>query len=199
VKGRASHAGSAPEQGRNAALELAHQVLRLKELGDARKGTTVNFTVLRAGERLNIIPDHATATADMRYSDASELSRVEASARALTAEHLIPDTQVEVTVDARRPPLAQNPASERLALLARRLYLGLGRSLEPVAMRYGTDAGYAYQAGRATPAVLEGLGVVGQGLHSPDEWAELESVVPRLYLSLRLIETLSAGAEVRQE
>jgi glutamate carboxypeptidase len=58
-------------------------------------------------------------------------------------------------------------------------------------MRYGTDAGFAFQAGRASPAVLEGLGVVGQGLHSPDEWADLESVVPRIYLSLRLVELIS--------
>lgn len=195
VKGRASHAGSAPEQGRNAALELAHQIVRLKDLGDARKGTSVNFTVLRAGERLNIIPDQATATADMRYSDPSELSRVEASARALVAEHLVPDTEVNVRVDARRPPFARNAASDRLAELARSIYLGLGRSLEPVAMRYGTDAGFAFQAGRASPAVLEGLGIVGQGLHSPAEWANLESVVPRIYLTLELIETISVGVD----
>ncbi len=196
VKGRASHAGSAPEQGRNAALELAHQVVRLKDLGDVRKGTTVNFTRLRSGERLNIIPDQAAATADVRYSDPSELSRVEASARALVSEHLVPDTTVKVTVDARRPPFARNPASERLALLASRLYLGLGRPLEPVAMRYGTDAGFAYRPGHDTPAVLEGLGIVGQGLHTPEEWADLESVVPRIYLSLRLIELISAGDEI---
>ncbi|HSU41014.1 MAG TPA: glutamate carboxypeptidase [Polyangiaceae bacterium] len=195
VKGRASHAGSAPEQGRNAALELAHQIVRLKDLGDVRQGTSVNFTVLRAGERLNIIPDQATATADMRYSDPSELSRVEASARALVAEHLVPDTEVNVTVDARRPPFARNAASDRLAELARSVYLGLGRSLEPVAMRYGTDAGFAFQAGRASPAVLEGLGIVGQGLHSPAEWANLESVVPRIYLSLELIEAISVGVD----
>ncbi|RMO00284.1 Glutamate carboxypeptidase, partial [Pseudomonas cannabina] len=41
VKGKSSHAGSAPEAGRNAAIELAHQMLQLKDLGDAGKGTTV--------------------------------------------------------------------------------------------------------------------------------------------------------------
>ncbi len=75
VKGRSAHAGAAPEQGRNAALELAHQVLRLDHLGEPAKGTTVNWTVLASGERINIIPDLARATADLRYSDPSELSR----------------------------------------------------------------------------------------------------------------------------
>ncbi len=41
VKGRASHAGSAPEAGRNAALELSNQIVQLKDLGDPAKGTTV--------------------------------------------------------------------------------------------------------------------------------------------------------------
>ena len=69
VKGIAAHAGSAPEKGRNAAIELAHQLLQLENLGDAQKGTTVNWTVIRAGEKVNVIPDAAEATADMRLSD----------------------------------------------------------------------------------------------------------------------------------
>jgi len=190
VKGRSAHAGAAPEQGRNAALELAHQVLRLDHLGEPAKGTTVNWTVLASGERINIIPDLARATADLRYSDPSELSRVEHDAQQLTREHLVPDTQVSVTVIDRRPPFTKNPASERLAALATRVYLGLGRELGTVAARYGTDAGYAYRAGQAKPAVLEGLGIVGGGLHTSDEWADTDSIAARLYLTLKLIELL---------
>ena len=93
-------------------------------------------------------------------------------------------------VDPRRPPLARNPASEALALLARQIYAGLERPLEAVAVRYGTDAGIAFQPGSAKPAVLEGLGIVGDGLHSPDEWADLSSVPARLYLTVRLLEEL---------
>jgi glutamate carboxypeptidase len=194
VKGRSAHAGAAPEQGRNAALELAHQVLRLRALGDPAKGTTVNWTVLASGERTNIIPELARATADLRYSDARELARVERDALRLTSEHLVPDTQVTVAVTDRRPPFARNPTSERLAALATRVYEGLGRNLESFAARYGTDAGYAYQPGQAKPAVLEGLGIVGGGLHAPTEWADLGSVAARLYLTLKLVELLgSAG------
>jgi glutamate carboxypeptidase len=195
VKGRAAHAGAAPEQGRNAALELAHQLLRLKDLGDAATGTTVNWTVLTAGERTNIIPDQAQAKADLRYSDPNELARVQRDATRLTRENLVPDTQVSVTVVDRRPPLAKNPASERLAALATGIYRGLGRDLGTVAARYGTDAGYAYQPGQGKPAVLEGLGIAGGGLHAPEEWADLDSVAPRLYLTLKLLELLGSAAE----
>jgi glutamate carboxypeptidase len=190
VKGRSAHAGAAPEQGRNAALELAHQVLRLDHLGDPAKGTTVNWTVLASGERTNILPDLAHATADLRYSDPSELGRVERDVQQLAREHLVPDTQVNVSVIDRRPPLTKNPAGERLAALATRVYLGLGRELGTVSARYGTDAGYAYRAGQTKPAVLEGLGIVGGGLHTSDEWADTASIAPRLYLTLELIELL---------
>lgn len=86
VKGLASHAGSAPEKGRNSAMELAYQLLQLKDLGDSTKGTTVNWTVLHAGDRVNIIPEKATATADMRMSDVSELDRVQRDGERIVQE-----------------------------------------------------------------------------------------------------------------
>lgn len=196
VKGRASHAGAAPEKGRNAAVELSGQILQLKDLGDPAKGTTVNWTVLQSGSRANIIPDKASATADMRLSDMSELQRVQNDADKIIRRRFVPDTEVTVTVESRRPPFSRNPQSDRLAGLARRVYLELGKSLEPVAMRYGTDAGFAYHPGGARPAVLEGLGIVGGRLHSSDEWADLDSVAPRLYLTVRMLELLATmGAE----
>lgn len=55
VKGLAAHAGVAPEAGRNAAMEVAHQVLQLSKTADAAKKTTVNFTVLTANGPTNVI------------------------------------------------------------------------------------------------------------------------------------------------
>jgi glutamate carboxypeptidase len=193
VKGRAAHAAQ-PEKGRNAAVELAHQVVQLGALGDASKGTTVTWTLLRAGERTNVVPDAATATADMRLSDHAELARVEADAKRISQQRLIPETEVSVEVHDKRPPFSRNPATERLAGLAAGAYAELGKTLEPVAMPFGTDAGYAYRRGDAKPAVLEGLGIIGDGLHSPEEWADLASVPARLYLTLRLLELLGPGA-----
>ncbi|MNP68768.1 glutamate carboxypeptidase [compost metagenome] len=58
-------------------------------------------------------------------------------------------------------------------------------------MRFGTDAGYAYVPGSAKPAVLETMGVVGAGLHADDEYIELNSVAPRLYLTVAMIRKLA--------
>ncbi|UQY32575.1 M20/M25/M40 family metallo-hydrolase [Pseudomonas fulva] len=192
VKGKSSHAGSAPEAGRNAAMELAHQMLQLKDLGDPAKGTTVNWTMVKAGDKRNIIPASASAEADMRYSNLSESDRVLADAQRLVEKKLIDGTEVTVRLEKGRPPLARNAGSEQLAKQAQALYARIDRSIEPIAMRFGTDAGYAYVPGSDKPAVLETMGVVGAGLHADDEYIELSSIAPRLYLTVALIRQLSA-------
>lgn len=195
VKGKSSHAGSAPEAGHNAAMELAHQMLQLKDLGDPAKGTTVNWTLIKGGEKRNIIPSSASAEADMRYADLSETDRVLADAQRIAANKLIEGTEVTLRLEKGRPPLAKNPGSEQLAKAAQALYKKIGRNIEPIAMRFGTDAGYAYMPGSAKPAVLETMGVVGAGLHADDEYIELSSIAPRLYLTVALITQLS-GTDV---
>lgn len=191
VKGKSSHAGSAPEAGRNAAMELAHQMLQLKDLGDPAKGTTVNWTLIKGGDKRNIIPSSASAEADMRYSDLGESDRVLADGQRIVQKKLIDGTEVTLRLEKGRPPLAKNPGSEHLAKTAQALYGKIGRNIEPIAMRFGTDAGYAFVPGSAKPAVLETMGVVGAGLHADDEYIELSSIAPRLYLTVSLIQQLS--------
>ena len=58
-------------------------------------------------------------------------------------------------------------------------------------MRFSTDAGYAYVPDSQKPAVLETLGVVGTGLHAKDEYKDLSSITPSLYLTTALIMQLS--------
>lgn len=53
----------------------------------------------------------------------------------------------------------------------------------------GTDAGYAGRSGKA--AVLESLGLAGWGYHAKNEYIEIDSIVPRLYLSTRLLSDLA--------
>ncbi|ASU39098.1 glutamate carboxypeptidase [Herbaspirillum sp. meg3] len=193
VKGRASHAGSAPEAGRNAAVELSNQIIQLKDLGSPTKGTTVNWTVIQAGDRVNIIPEKASATADMRMSDVTEIQRVQADADKIIQKKLIPETDVKVKVENRRPPFSKNAESDRLAATADSIYKELGKSITPVSMRYGTDAGFAYHPETGKPVVLDGMGIVGDRIHSSDEWADLDSIVPRLYLTVRMMEAMGKG------
>lgn len=192
VKGVASHDGSAPEKGRNAVTELAHQLLQLQDLGDAEKNTTLNWTIVDGGERRNIIPAEAHAEGGLRYSGYAEIERVTTDAIRIIAKRLIPDTEVGFRLERGRPPLPANEAAEKLAALAQSIAMEIGYGLGAVAMRFGTDAGCAYSPDSARPAVLDTLGLVGGRIHSPEEFAERDSIAPRLYLTVRMIMALSS-------
>lgn len=183
VKGLASHAGS-PENGRNAAMEAAHQILQLNALGDAQKQTTVSFTVLKSGERSNVIPDAAHAEADVRVAVPEEFDRVERDMLRISATHLIPDTQVSARLRRGFPPMPKNPDTDALAAWAQMFYGELGRQLTLEGSGGAADASLIAAAGTPT---LDGLGIVGGGFHTPEEYAEVGSVVPRLYLLSRML------------
>src|SRR5262249_49228596 len=81
VKGRAAHAGVAPQDGRNAALELIHQLAGLEAFPKSGDGLTVNLTVMQAGTRANIIPEDASAKVNVRVRDKADFDRVEQALR----------------------------------------------------------------------------------------------------------------------
>jgi len=184
VKGKASHAGVAPEAGRNAAMEAAHQMLQMSKLGDSAKLTTVNFTVIKSGERPNVIPNAATVRGDMRATDASEFDRVEKDMARLAETKLIPGTEVKSSVTRGMAPMPLTARTEALAARAQAIYAELGLKLTMEGSGGAADANFASGAGAA---VLDGFGIAGGAIHSEDEYAELNSIAPRLYLLTRMI------------
>ncbi|WP_395608015.1 M20/M25/M40 family metallo-hydrolase [Pseudomonas sp. B22129] len=188
VKGKAAHAGVAPELGRNAAMEAAHQILQLGKLGDEEKKTTINFTVLKAGDRVNVIPDQATAKADVRAALPEEFDRIEKDLARVSANKLIPETEVKTTLLRGLPPMPQTPESDKLVAIAQGIYGEIGRKLTIEGSGGAADA--SLSAGVGTPT-LDGFGIVGGNIHTPEEYAEVESVVPRVYLLSRMIVELS--------
>ena len=72
--GKAAHAGVAPENGRSAIVELAHQILSLQELEDLAAGTTINVGVIQGGTATNVVPAVASAEIDVRVASKAEAS-----------------------------------------------------------------------------------------------------------------------------
>ena len=184
VKGKAAHAGVAATQGRNAALEAAHQVVQLSKLGNGE--TTVNWTVIHSGDRSNVIPDRATAQADVRVAVAEEFDRVEHDIERISANKLIPEAEVAIHLRRGFPPMPASPITDALARRASGIYAELGRKLTLESTGGAADASLIFAAGVPT---LDGLGIVGGGIHTADEYAEIDSIAPRLYLLARLIQT----------
>ena len=192
VKGRASHAGAAPDEGRNALIELSHQMLATQDIAKNIPGAQLNWTYAQGGSVRNQIPAQAVATADVRLLKPDAADKLKAALIAKTQEsHRVPDTHVHVSLDVGRPPYVAGERGMALAQKARAIYAELdGRQLffHPVTGG-GTDAGFASGPGKA--AVLESLGLAGWGFHAKDEYIEIDSIVPRLYLTSRLLQELA--------
>jgi glutamate carboxypeptidase len=184
VKGRSSHAGASPELGRNAVMELAHQVLQLSKLADETRGTTVNFTIVKGGDRKNVIPDYAEADADVRAVVAEEFDRVERDLAATIKNKLIADTNVTATLTRTFPAMPQNAQIVALAAMAQRIYGELGKTLNLVGSGGAADSSLA--AGVFEPT-LDGLSLIGANAHTDREYAEVDSMVPRFYLLTRML------------
>jgi glutamate carboxypeptidase len=195
VTGRASHAGAAPDQGRNALYELAHQVLQMRDLSDPVTGLTLNWTVASAGTTRNVIPATAEATADIRVRRVADFEGIEQAVRGRITRKLIEDTSVEVTFERRRPPLEITPAARRLGAHAQRIYDEIGRRLRVTDVTSGGGTDAAFAALDTTAPVLEGFGLQGFGAHSNEaEYVDLRSVEPRLYLLTRMVMDVATGA-----
>jgi glutamate carboxypeptidase len=189
VRGRAAHAGIAPQEGRNAIVELAHQILETRDLSDPARRIKFNWTLASGGKTRNVIPELATATADVRVNAAADFDVIEKRFRERAGKTtLVPDAKVEATFERRRTPLQPTDASRAVARRAQAIYAELGRTLgvDESGTGGGTDAAFAAASGK--PAVVENFGLVGAGYHSSEaEYVDLDSIAPRLYLLARLV------------
>ena len=195
ITGKASHAGSSPERGRNALYEMAHQMLKSRGFGEDAKGLKINWTVANSGETRNVIPASATAIADVRSLSNEDLDRMEARLRESIKDKLIPDTTIELSFYRSRPAFEANAVSRVLAQRAQAIYGELGRKLDvrERATGGGTDAAFAGL--RPKGGVLESFGLLGFGAHSnDDEYVLISSIAPRLYLATRMVMDVGSGA-----
>jgi glutamate carboxypeptidase len=187
VHGRAAHAGLEPERGVNATIELAHQVLAVASLADAREGTSVTPTTMSAGTTTNTVPAAGLLAVDVRVRGSAEQDRVDAAMSALAP--VLAGSRLDVRGGANRPPLDASSSADlfqRITDAARRLGLPLPTS---AAVGGGSDGNFT--AGVGTPT-LDGLGAVGGGAHAPDEHLLVAELAPRTALLAALIGDLLA-------
>jgi glutamate carboxypeptidase len=178
VEGRAAHAGVAPQQGRSAIVELAHQVLRMQELQDLEAGTTLNVGVIQGGTTTNVVPAEASADIDVRVTTGAEAERLERALHSL--EPIADGIRLAVSGGFNRPPMERTPAIAALFEQARAIAARtLGMELTEGSTGGGSDGNFTAAIGVPT---LDGLGVRGGGAHADDEHILIDSLSERAEL-----------------
>jgi glutamate carboxypeptidase len=184
VTGRAAHAGTSPEEGVSAILELSQIVPRLFELSDPEAGVTVNVGTIDGGLRANVIAPEASALVDVRAPTEAAAARIEHAIVSLKPSR--PDTTLAVRSEVGRPPMPASPRNRTLFKRAQELAAGLGLHVDEAPIVGGaSDANLTSEL----TATLDGLGALGDGAHARDEHVVISALPDRAaLLALLLLE-----------
>lgn len=194
TRGRSAHVGRDFASGVSAVTEMGRSLVAVGEMPDPGRGMILSIGPLEGGVATNAVPDRARAWGNVRFSDNDRADEIGAMLDALqTPEDAMPGVIVRRVFN--RPAKPRTPGTESLALAARSAAESLGQSL-PFASTGGVcDGNILQDAGLPT---IDTLGVRGGGLHTPQEWIDLSSLVERCQMLAILIARLSAGgSEIR--
>ncbi len=205
VAGRAAHAGNGYWRGRSALVAAADWCVGARALAAPGHGPTVNAGRLVAGDKsfvddlaagaaligtqqqLNVVPDRARVEGEARFLRTADRDRLERELGAL-AERVARDHGVEAQFRHHSPvrPLAPAEASRRWARRAVEAAAAGGWRLEVEEDRPGISFPNYLPPGVEIPAI-DGLGPVGGGMHTREEFVELASLDRRIALLAELL------------
>jgi glutamate carboxypeptidase len=175
--GVAAHAGNAHAEGRNAIWALSRFVDGAQQLPGLEAGVTVNVGLVQGGTSRNTVPASARAEVDLRFPTAAAEAAVLARLEALAASAAVPGTRLTLARGPGRPPM--EPLAGTAALLERYAACARAQGLEVVEAPLqggGSDGNTTAAMGIPT---LDALGPKGRFFHTPQEYIEIDSLVPR--------------------
>jgi glutamate carboxypeptidase len=192
VTGRSAHAGAEPEKGASAISVLAKKILDLESLADLSVGTTVNTGVIQGGTHPYVVPAEAKADIDIRVPTLVERDRILNGMKLIVDRVDLPGAHSSMEGKFHRPPLEPATGIEDL----QRIVEEEGRTMNlPVIWSHTGGASDGNNISAAGVPTIDGMGVVGGGAHSPDEYMEIPSLYQKAALLAAVLDRL-VGKEV---
>ena len=182
VKGISSHAGTAPDQGVNAIVELAHTILELDKLKNLSKGTSINVGLVEGGTAVNVVAPTASAIVEIRYRDDDEFIRVTNGIAKLSSNPFLEGAKISFSQISHYPPLVLTEKTKALMEL-----------LSPLGLTY-VKAGGTSDANRLSCLdipIIDGCGPGGGFPHSEKEFLDTKTVLERYKLMVEIIKKVS--------
>ena len=181
VHGIASHSGIAPEKGRSAVLEAAHKIVEIEAQNDIPRGRLINCGMVTGGIGENTIPDSCTIRIGIRFPNTTVRDEIFDILKKATEHSTVPDTTAEL--DLSRVMQCMDTTDGVMALFAhlKRTAADCGFG-EIESFRVGGLSDSGITVGCGVPTVC-GMGVRGEWNHTPNEYAEVESLYQRCILA----------------
>lgn len=186
--GVAAHAGNEPENGRSAITEMANWIIAVNAMTNFESGTTLNVGIVSGGAGANIVPEHAEAIVDVRFWSNAEYDDVDTELNGLTQRPFIDGVSIQLEREAYKPSMVPSEQTESLMALVEEAADELSIDINWKEVGGGSDANNTAILGVPT---LDGLGPIGAGFHSDQEYLLLESIEPRIKMLMRVLEKLA--------
>lgn len=190
--GRAAHAGSDHRIGISAVRELARKIEHIEGLTDHAAQVSANVGRVSGGRVANQVPDEAFAEFEVRAFDTDLLQRACDAVERICAEPSVRSvadgqtTRLVLRGYRAYPPWPPREGSDRLARRYAELAARRGLTVTPVSSGGGADASHVADLAPS----LDGLGILGGGMHSKAEWADLTTWPLRARIAADLIADL---------
>lgn len=188
VKGKAAHAGLAPEEGASAILEMSHVIQHLFQLNDPSRGITVNVGTVGGGLRSNVIAPKSSAEVDVRVLTREDAVVVDNAIRNL--KPAIEGVTLKIDGGFERPPMERTPRNLALWDTCRAIGRHIGLALEEATAGGASDGNFTSQF----CATLDGLGPVGHGAHARHEHVLIDETIQRCVLLALILLAPPAGS-----
>lgn len=176
IVGKAAHSGGNFEAGRSAINALAHKTLAIAALTDLSIGVTLNVGLVSGGQSVNTVAPSARGEIDMRYARAADRGRIVAEVEKIVATEHVPGTQASLRIKGEFVPLEPTAANDGLLAIYQTAAKQAGLTVQGEATGGCADSGFTSAVGAPT---LCATGPVGGLAHSPEEYLEVGSIVPR--------------------
>jgi len=182
--GVAAHAGVDPQNGVSAIGELGHWITVLQGMTDIPAGLIVNVGTVVGGTAANVVADYAKAEVDFRFVDMKQVEKIENQLSSLLAHAEISKVKVNVAGGVNRPQMIPTEKTERLCRLAETIGSDIGIDIKWANTGGGSDGNFSAALGVPT---IDGLGPIGGGTHSVNEYLVIDSIQQRMHLLSELI------------
>jgi glutamate carboxypeptidase len=176
VTGRAAHSGGNFEKGISAIGELAHKIVAIHRLTDLERGVTLNVGTVRGGQSVNTTAPSAEGQIDLRYIRPQDRATALAALQEIVDRSTVPGATARLEVAGEFLPLTQSAASEALFAVYRDAARDAGLDVAGEFSGGCADSGFTAAVGCPT---LCATGAVGGNAHTPEEYLEIGSLVPR--------------------
>lgn len=176
IYGKAAHSGGNFTEGVSAIEEAARKIQAWHKLTDLDRGITLNVGLVSGGQSVNTVAPEASCGIDLRYIEPADRDEAVKAITGIAEECSVPGTSAEIEITGEFNPLNQSSESESVFDLYVATAGDVGLSIEGEMSGGCADSGFSAQVGAPT---LCAVGPVGGKGHSPEEYLELASFVPR--------------------